>query len=90
MFISQITEIFQLYFNKYEKYLWTLSEENILHFPKALRNRSRTDQVELVSGRADWALGYDPVGNERTLLSAIEAKQRAEFSRDETQRTDMA
>ena len=35
----------------------------------------------LVSGRADWALGYGSTGNEGALLSAIEAKRYPEFSK---------
>jgi hypothetical protein len=39
----------------------------------------------LVTGRADWALGYSNAGDEGTLLVAIEAKQRSEFSKGEAQ-----
>lgn len=39
----------------------------------------------LVSGRADWALGYESTGNEDALLSAIEAKKYSEFSEGECQ-----
>ena len=39
----------------------------------------------LVTGRADWALGYSTAGDEGTLLIAIEAKQRSEFSKGEAQ-----
>ena len=39
----------------------------------------------LVSGRADWALGYVSTGNEGALLSAIEAKKSSDFSKGEYQ-----
>ena len=39
----------------------------------------------LVTGRADWALGYGTAGDEGTLLIAMEAKQRSEFSKGEAQ-----
>ena len=39
----------------------------------------------LVSGRADWALGYGSTGNEGALLSAIERKKYSEFSKGECQ-----
>lgn len=39
----------------------------------------------LVTSRADWALGYSTAGDEGTLLIAIEAKQRSEFSKGEAQ-----
>jgi hypothetical protein len=39
----------------------------------------------LVTGRADWALGYSNAGDEGALLVAIEAKQRSEFSKGEAQ-----
>lgn len=39
----------------------------------------------LVTGRADWALGYSTARDEGSLLIAIEAKQRSEISRGEAQ-----
>lgn len=39
----------------------------------------------LVSGRADWALGYESTGSEGALLCAIEAKKFTEFSEGELQ-----
>lgn len=39
----------------------------------------------LVSGRADWALGYVSTGNEGALLSAIEAKKISDFGKGEYQ-----
>jgi len=39
----------------------------------------------LVTGRADWALGYGIARDEDTLLIAIKAKQRSEFSKGEAQ-----
>jgi len=39
----------------------------------------------LVTGRADWGLGYGTARDEATLLVAMEAKQRSEFSKGESQ-----
>jgi hypothetical protein len=39
----------------------------------------------LVTGRADWALGYNTARSEGTLLIAMKAKQRSEFSKEEAQ-----
>jgi hypothetical protein len=39
----------------------------------------------LVTGRADWTLGYGTVRDEGTLLIAMEAKQRSKFSEGEAQ-----
>jgi hypothetical protein len=39
----------------------------------------------LVTGRADWTLGYGTARDEGTLLIAMEAKQRSEFSKGEAQ-----
>ncbi|KAL9600104.1 MAG: hypothetical protein Q9179_003335 [Wetmoreana sp. 5 TL-2023] len=39
----------------------------------------------LITGRADWALGYGTKHDEGALLVAIEAKKRSEFSSGETQ-----
>jgi len=39
----------------------------------------------LVTGRADWTLGYGTAGDEGALLIAMEAKQRSEFSKGEAQ-----
>jgi hypothetical protein len=59
-------------------------------FPEAslcveMRNKSVPNGKILVSGQADWALGYDTAGDEGSLLIAMEAKQRSEFSKGETQ-----
>ena len=48
----------------------------------------KMDQAEfLITGRADWAMGYKAMGDEGSLLIAIEAKQRSEFSKGEAQLT---
>jgi hypothetical protein len=39
----------------------------------------------LVTGRADWAMGYSNVGDEGAILVAIEAKQESEFSKGRAQ-----
>ena len=39
----------------------------------------------LVSGRADWAVGYGSKAEDGALLVAMEAKQRSEFSTGESQ-----
>jgi hypothetical protein len=39
----------------------------------------------LVTGRADWAMGYSNAGDEGAILVAIEAKQRSEFSKGKAQ-----
>lgn len=39
----------------------------------------------LVSGRADWAMGYSPNGEDGALFIAVEAKQRATFGAGESQ-----
>lgn len=39
----------------------------------------------LVSGRADWVLGYSPQPEDGALLVALEAKERSEFSSGESQ-----
>jgi len=39
----------------------------------------------IITGQADWALGYSPLGSEGSLLIAIEAKQRSKFSEGENQ-----
>lgn len=41
----------------------------------------------LITGRADWAMGYKALGDEGSLLNAMEAKQRSEFSKGEAQLT---
>ena len=41
----------------------------------------------LITGRADWAMGYKAMGDEGSLLNAIEVKQRSEFSKGEAQLT---
>jgi hypothetical protein len=48
-------------------------------------NKSVPNGKILVTGRADWALGYNNPGDEGTLLVAMEAKQRSEFSKGEAQ-----
>jgi hypothetical protein len=50
-----------------------------------MRNKLVPNGRILVTGRADWALGYSTAGDEGTLLIAIEAKQRSEFSKGEAQ-----
>jgi len=50
-----------------------------------MRNKLIPHGKILVTGRADWAMGYSTVGDEGTLLIAMEAKQRSEFSRGEAQ-----
>lgn len=35
----------------------------------------------LITGRADWAMVYKSMGDEGSLLNAMEAKQRSEFSK---------
>ena len=59
-------------------------------FPEAslsieMRNKLIPNGKILVTGLADWALGYSTAGDEGTLLVAIEAKQRSEFSKGEAQ-----
>ena len=41
----------------------------------------------LITGRADWAMGYKSMGDERSLLNAMETKQRSEFPKGEAQLT---
>lgn len=41
----------------------------------------------LITGRADWAMGYKSMGDEGSLLNAMVAKQRSEFSKGEAQLT---
>lgn len=48
-------------------------------------NKSVPNGKIVVTGRADWALGYSTPGDEGTLLVAMEAKQRSEFSKGEAQ-----
>jgi len=48
-------------------------------------NKSVPNGKIMVTGRADWALGYSTPGDEGTLLVAMEAKQRSEFSKGEAQ-----
>lgn len=50
-----------------------------------MRNKLVPNGRFLVTGQADWALGYSTARDEGTLLIAIEAKQRSEFSRGEAQ-----
>jgi hypothetical protein len=64
--------------------------QQVALFPEAslsveMRNNSVPDSKFLVTGRADWAFGYDTTGNEGALLIAMEAKQRSEFSKGEAQ-----
>ncbi|KAK3174086.1 hypothetical protein OEA41_001330 [Lepraria neglecta] len=48
-------------------------------------NRSIPNSRFLVSGRADWALGYSSKDEDGALLVAVEAKQRSEFGAGESQ-----
>ncbi|MCJ1475906.1 hypothetical protein MMC13_004570 [Lambiella insularis] len=48
-------------------------------------NRSVPNSRFLVSGRADWAMGYSLKDEDGALLVAVEAKQRSEFSTGESQ-----
>ena len=48
-------------------------------------NRSVPDSKFLVSGRADWAMGYSPKDEDGALLVAVVAKQRSEFSSGESE-----
>ena len=48
-------------------------------------SRSAPHKKFLVSGRADWVLGYSPKDEDGALLVALEAKQRSEFSSVESQ-----
>lgn len=41
----------------------------------------------VITGRADWAMGYKAMGDDGSLLDAVEAKQRSEFSKGEAQLT---
>lgn len=41
----------------------------------------------LITGRADWAMRYKSMGDEGSLLNAMEAKQRSEFSKGEARLT---
>jgi hypothetical protein len=50
-----------------------------------MHNKLKQNGKILVTGRADWALGYSIAGDEGTLLIAIKAKQRSEFSKGEAQ-----
>lgn len=47
-----------------------------------MRNKLVPNGRILVSGRADWALGYSTAGDEGTLLIGIEAKQRSGFLKE--------
>lgn len=48
-------------------------------------NKSVPNRKILVTVRADWALGYNTPEDEGTLLVAMAAKQRSEFSKGEAQ-----
>ena len=48
-------------------------------------NRSVPNSKFLVSGRADWAMGYSSKDEDGALLVAVEAKQRSEFGAGESQ-----
>lgn len=48
-------------------------------------NPSIPNSKFLVSGRADWALGYSSKDEDGALLVAVEAKQRSEFGAGESQ-----
>jgi hypothetical protein len=67
-----------------------ISQPEIHIFPEIdisveVKNR-RTGDATIVQGRADWCFGYgsrrDPLG---TLLAAMEAKTRDEYSKGEAQ-----
>jgi len=64
--------------------------QHVMLFPEAslsveMRNKSVPNGKFLVIGRANWALGYGTAGDEGTLLVVMEAKQRSEFSKGESQ-----
>ena len=48
-------------------------------------SRSAPNKKLLVTGRADWAVGYSSKDEDGALLVALEAKQRSEFSSGESQ-----
>jgi hypothetical protein len=48
-------------------------------------NRSVPKSKFLVSGRADWTMGYSSKNEDGALLVAVEAKQRSEFGAGESQ-----
>ncbi|KAL9124196.1 MAG: hypothetical protein Q9217_006450 [Psora testacea] len=50
-----------------------------------IAHRTVPNKGFLVSGRADWALGYSSKDEDAALLVAMEAKQRSEFSAGESQ-----
>jgi hypothetical protein len=64
--------------------------QNVMLFPEAplsveMPNKSVLNGKFLVTGRADWALGYSTAGDEGALLIAMEAKQMSEFSKGKAQ-----
>jgi hypothetical protein len=66
------------------------SMQHVMLFPEAplsveMPNKSVPNSKFLVTGLADWALGYGTAGDEGALLIAMEAKQRTEFSKGEPQ-----
>ncbi|KAL8819880.1 MAG: hypothetical protein Q9191_007638 [Dirinaria sp. TL-2023a] len=48
-------------------------------------NRSVPNSKFLVSGRADWAMGYSSMDEDGALFVAVQAKQRSELSTGESQ-----
>ena len=48
-------------------------------------DRSTPHSKFLISGRADWAMGYSSKNGDGALLVAVEAKKRSEFSSGEAQ-----
>ena len=48
-------------------------------------DQSTTNSKFLVSGHADWAMGYSSKNEDGALLVAIEAKEKSEFSSGESQ-----
>jgi hypothetical protein len=70
-----------------ERFLLTSGLEAQLSLIRAsaMPNKLVPNGKILVTARADWALGYDTAGDEGTLLIAMEAKQRSEFSKGEAQ-----
>ena len=55
------------------------------HISLEIQNQSVANVKFLVSGRADWAMGYSSKDEDGALLVAVEANQRSEFSAGESQ-----
>lgn len=64
-------------------------QRSFMLFPESnVSVRMKMHQAEfLITGRADWAMGYKAMGDEGSLLNAIVMKQRSEFSKGEAQLT---